>query len=363
MNNLLNLKNKKIICFFCGPGFMLNYHTANFIAACKNNNHKVLLACIDKGNEKNIDFCFDSKRREFRFSDLFKLSDFINFLKVNKVDSLVFFSPKASFFAILIRLFVRNIDLFHWHRGIYYENWKGIKYNLAKILDWVIIRVSKKNFYCSKSQFDWLKSKKVIGSDKTYDRKYQGFVGVKKNTKNNYMPEFDFGFIGRICKDKGFIDFYKLFLESNNKNLNYKFLIKGSIDDSDLEIADAIKSMRGHKNVHFLEWDNNVEFFYRNIKIHFFPTLREGFGNVAIEAASYGVPTIAVDGIGLRDSVSPDTGILVQNRNSLVESALKMIDEEFISSNPAVCKTAMEWVYNNHFTENLIKELLIKHEF
>jgi glycosyltransferase involved in cell wall biosynthesis len=47
----------------------------------------------------------------------------------------------------------------------------------------------------------------------------------------------------------------------------------------------------------------DIERFFQVADLHLFLSHREGFGNVAIEAAAVGVPTFGFDVVGVRDSV------------------------------------------------------------
>jgi len=61
-----------------------------------------------------------------------------------------------------------------------------------------------------------------------------------------------------------------------------------------------------------LEHTNELATLFAMSNIHLFLSHREGFGNVAIEAAAASIPTIAYDVVGIRDSVEDGvTGIRV----------------------------------------------------
>jgi len=61
------------------------------------------------------------------------------------------------------------------------------------------------------------------------------------------------------------------------------------------------------------------------------PSVREGFGLNVVEAAAFGVPTVAYDVAGLRDSVQDgETGLLVEDGDvdGLGEALVRVLDDE-----------------------------------
>lgn len=75
-----------------------------------------------------------------------------------------------------------------------------------------------------------------------------------------------------------------------------------------------------------------------------FPSMREGFGLVALEASACGTPTIATDVPGLRDTVKNyETGFLVPPKNieALAESIIQIFTDDELRGR--LSKGAFEW--------------------
>jgi len=75
--------------------------------------------------------------------------------------------------------------------------------------------------------------------------------------------------------------------------------------------------------------DNPIPYYYI-MDVLAFPTYREGFGNVVIEASSMGLPTIVADIPGLRDTTDDGvTGLRVMPKNAVAlgEAILKLYND------------------------------------
>ena len=69
----------------------------------------------------------------------------------------------------------------------------------------------------------------------------------------------------------------------------------------DLEVLSLIIS---NPRIFEAGWQKDIQDFYAAADIFAFPSHREGFGNVAIEASAMEVPVIGFDVIGCRESIS-----------------------------------------------------------
>ena len=78
------------------------------------------------------------------------------------------------------------------------------------------------------------------------------------------------------------------------------------------QIKDSI-DLSKYENIHVTPRSNNMDVIYKQTKIILVPSVwDEAFGRVVIESASYGIPTIASNSGGLKESVG-EGGILINN--------------------------------------------------
>lgn len=110
------------------------------------------------------------------------------------------------------------------------------------------------------------------------------------------------GFIGRLTYDKGLKDIIDIWSRMN-PSVGISLLIVGDIDERVPLSADMTESFFYDKKVFHIGYNNEVEKYFSVIDIFLFPSYREGFGNVNVEAQAMKIPVISYDVTGCRDSV------------------------------------------------------------
>src|SRR5699024_1009145 len=133
---------------------------------------------------------------------------------------------------------------------------------------------------------------------------------------NIQKDDFVLGYVGRLTRDKGIVELIEAFKLLNNKYKNFKLLILGELDDQS-NLPDNIKfELFNNKNIINLGYINNPEKYYYLMDLFVFPTYREGFGNVSIQAQAAGVPVLATNVTGAKDTIiNGKTGYLIKPKN------------------------------------------------
>ena len=136
--------------------------------------------------------------------------------------------------------------------------------------------------------------------------------------------DFIFGFCGRITRDKGVNELLESYFSLND---NSKLMMIGQEENSDGGIKpDLINRAKNHKNILFIGKVMEAKKYYAAMDVLVLPTYREGFGNVIIEAAAVGTPSIVSRIPGPVDAVVPDkTALLVEPKD--VDSLLSAMRE------------------------------------
>ncbi len=120
------------------------------------------------------------------------------------------------------------------------------------------------------------------------------------------------GFVGRFTRDKGIADLLEVFERCRAAIPDLQLLLVGKFDTEDALPASVRGSIERTAGVFVVPWMADTATAYLLMDVFCFPSRREGFGNVLVEAAAMGVPVVAYDTVGVRDAVAHgQTGRLV----------------------------------------------------
>lgn len=248
------------------------------------------------------------------FWDLVSLVWLILLFSIRRYDTVVYSTPKAMFLASLAAFLTVQPRRIALVRGRGYENFQGRKRRIYLAMDRFTFRVSNKVLFVSRSlmlayQADGvsLEGKGGLlghGSSNGVDlERFRPLADADREQLRSTLglspDDFAIAVVGRLRDYKGAGEVLELARRLSDLR-NLRMLLVGSIEDKALR--DQLRTVEGEQ-VRWFEARANVEQFFQAADLHLFLSHREGFGNVAIEAAAAGVPTFGFDIVGLRDSV------------------------------------------------------------
>lgn len=272
------------------------------------------------------------KKQPAPISDLVSSLKLIIFLIFHRFDIISISTPKASLLGGIAAFLTFHKNIIYTIRGRAYEHKKGIELKFYQTIEKFLCTISKKVFCISHELRDDFIQKKICKREKIFviGAGSSNGVDLKRFThtselkqkalklrKKLHIDESDVVILysGRIRKDKGInelvLAFNKFKEDSVHLVLQGKFEEIDPLDDSVMEI------IKTHKRIHICEWGQMIEKYFEMADIFAFPSHREGFGNVAIEASAMGKPVVGFNVIGVRESIEDQvSGILVENINS-----------------------------------------------
>lgn len=279
---------------------------------------------------------------------------------------MVYSTPKALLLGSVASCVTLHTNRVAIVRGRVYENFFGRKQLFFHMLDKIALSISDKVVFISDSlrqayfNDDLLKESEGVllgsGSSNGVDTvNYRPAETSFPRRQKNDSDTFNILTIGRICYDKGLYDLAEII--NQTKEPKIKFLIVGQIEDkkSEIFLKDLLST---HSNVEHIPYTKNVIKYFQDADLHLFLSHREGFGNVAIEAASCGVPTFAYNVTGVKDSV--ENGVSGQRFEfkdvKAITEAIDMAANDKDFSNKYIY--ARDWAIQNFEQERVWKNYL-----
>ena len=263
------------------------------------------------------------------------------FLFVRQNPDLVHLStPKAAFLGSIAAFFSLVPNRVFLIRGSVTGADRGWSSTLNRWCEWLTVRLSNEVLVVSPSLLDFLRNQRVL-------KKYEGRVianGMSNGIDSqrfkpaySVSPEFRcsdsiIGFVGRLNKEKGIKELAQAWTNLREKFPETRLLLVGPWDTEAEIDEDLRKQLESDPRVEITGRVDDVRPFYERMRVLCFPSHREGFPNVVMEAAAMCVPVVGAKAIGTIDAiVDGQTGTLVSIGNvSELTAALKqyMTDTE-----------------------------------
>lgn len=185
--------------------------------------------------------------------------------------------------------------------------------------------------------------------------------GTVENLRKQYGLTKDhlvMGFVGRLTKDKGVDEMVLAFKKLNRQYPNLRMLVIGEFEAADAVKEQTRKDILENPNIIYAGYQKDPVPFYKLMDLFVFLTKREGFGNVAVEASLAGVPVIAANVTGARDTVvDGKTGFLVDpvNQAEVEEKIERLLSDGELRNRMA--EDGKRWAEENFSNESIWKEM------
>lgn len=142
---------------------------------------------------------------------------------------------------------------------------------------------------------------------------------------------FTFIFVGRLVRDKGINELVEAFGQLNKENPDTRLILVGRQEpELDPLKPETIAKIDHNKNIEAVGQQSDVRPWLAASDVFVFPSYREGFPNVVIEAGAMGLPSIVTDINGSREIVIENkNGVIVSPHNS---ESLKIAMSSFVAS-------------------------------
>lgn len=148
--------------------------------------------------------------------------------------------------------------------------------------------------------------------------------------------DFVYVFVGRLVADKGINELICAFKKLKINHPNAKLLLVGPLEtELDPLSPTTLEAIENVKNIISVGYQNDVRLYFAIADCLVFPSYREGFPNVVMQAGAMGLPSIVTNINGCNEIIiEGENGLIIPTKDekALCEAMLKcMEDEEFYS--------------------------------
>lgn len=314
--------------FFKGNLFYLSkYYDVYAISSEKGNLEKI-------GVREHIKTkCIPMHREISLLSDFVCLIKFICFFIKKKPNIIHGNTPKASMLSMIAGWLTKVPVRIYMCHGLRYQGSKGRMRKLLMFMERLSCSCATEVICVSKGVRDTLVKDKICKDEKAVVIGYGSAAGIDLNyfspdaVKENKSirqqldiseKSFVFIFIGRIVADKGINELVSTFSKLTREGLDLDLILVGA-EERDLNpISDAsLEEIRKNKRIHAVGKQSDIRPYLLAADTMVFPSYREGFGMVLIEAAAMGIPAISSDIIGCNEIIVDGVnGKLIPVKNS-----------------------------------------------
>jgi len=283
--------------------------------------------------------------------DIFAIVKLFLILKKEKPFIVHTHTPKAGLVGMVAAKFAGVPFKLHTVAGLPLMESTGIKRTILEFVEKVIYSFADKvypnsyglNEFILQNNFCKADKLKVIGNGSSNGIDVEYFIRNKDVIKqaqelrtNLNFTENDivFCFIGRIVKDKGINELLSTFNKLSLKLDNIKLLLVGPFEEKLDPISENSKQIiENNSSVIHVGFQNDIRPYLAMSDIFVFPSYREGFPNVVMQAGAMGVPSIVTNINGCNEIIEDSkNGLIIEpkNKNELEEAMLILIEDEVL---------------------------------
>lgn len=261
-------------------------------------------------------------------------------------------TPKAGLLC-MVAAWLTHVPLrVHTFTGLIFPTSSGLKRRILMLTDWITCACATHVIPEGEGVKDDLikngitkKELKVLGygNIRGVDMKYYDRTESVKDEalKIRTTDIFTFIFIGRLVRDKGINELVNAAKRLYEEGFSFRILLVGSFeDDLDPLFPETKDIIQNASYIEFVGKKNDVRPWLAASDALVFPSYREGFPNVVLEAGAMGLPSIVTDINGSREIIEQDyNGVIVPVRNI---EALYEAMREFLENPKKVSEMALK---------------------
>lgn len=282
-------------------------------------------------------------------SDIKSLYKLYKYFKKEKPTIVHTHTPKAGIVGMMAAWLARIPNRLHTVAGLPLMEATGKKRKLLNFVEKLTYKFATKVYPNSKGLYDFIVAEnlakpeklKIIGQGSSNGINTQYFdpsiFTAKRDTFRQELniPEdsFVFIFVGRLVGDKGINELVQAFSKINSefRIQDSKLLLVGPFEgELDPLNRDTITAIENNPNIISLGYQNEVRPYFAAADALVFPSYREGFPNVVMQAGAMGLPSIVTDINGCNEIIIPNVnGLIIPSKNTeVLKEAMELLSND-----------------------------------
>lgn len=270
-------------------------------------------------------------------ADLRALLGLVHVFRRERPDAVHSFTPKAGLLCMMAAKIARVPVRIHTFTGLVWPTSTGIKRLIIRTTDRLTcacanhiiaegqgVRHDLVDGGITRKPVEVLGYGNVRGIDLSYWR-----VSELLTPKTNQDKSLRFVFVGRLVPDKGINELVKAFIRLLADYPSCTLTLVGWFEDVTPLLLETRKAIDTNPAIRFVDRQDDVRPFYQAADCLVFPSYREGFPNVVLEAGAMGLPAIVTDINGSREIIKQgENGIIIPPRDAdqLLQAMLYMVE-------------------------------------
>ncbi|MCX2745212.1 glycosyltransferase family 4 protein [Mangrovivirga sp. M17] len=281
------------------------------------------------------------------FQDLRALREMVSLIRSYKPDIIHTHTPKAGLIGMLAGKFCGVPIRLHTVAGMPLMEKKGVLKSILVAVEKITYKAATKVYpnsntlarYIIDNNFTRAYKINVIGNGSSngintdYFKPSEEINTEARILKSKYELDGNLviGFVGRLVGDKGINELVKAFDEINRQNQRTKLLLVGPYEkDLDPLKEETEKLINNHPNIITTGFQKDIRPYLALMDIFAFPSYREGFPNVVMQAGCFNLPSVVSDINGCNEIVvDGKNGIIIPPKSieALQNALLKLIND------------------------------------
>lgn len=308
------------------------------------------------------------------FQDLISLYKLYKFFKKEKPTIVHSITPKAGLLTMMAAKYAGVPIRLHTFTGLIFPSKKGFFQKLLIVMDKVLcwhathifpegngVKQDLEKYKITSKPLKIIANGNVNGIDVDYFNFENVTIEEKQKLKNelNILPEdFVFIFVGRLVSDKGINELVQAFSKLHTPHS--KLLLVGPLENNlDPLSPETLKEINYNPNIISVGYQTDVRKYYAISNVLVFPSYREGFPNVVLQAGAMQLPSIVTNINGSNEIIKHNKNgliIPVQNSDAIFAAMLTIMNQVDIND----MKMQARLMIKNQYKQELVWEALLK---